>query len=111
MCSDNWDHFVSLRIFGRLTVHNFPAPPSRVLDLGCGTGLWVIDAAKQWKVCLYSPPPPALLDINANQNQHSTFVGFDIKKIQPSVISSPHIGCANPCVLCLAIYFGVEWSI
>lgn len=48
--SDNWDHMVFVRMFGRLTVYDFPAPPEGVLDLGCGTGLWCIEAAKQWPV-------------------------------------------------------------
>jgi len=48
--SDNWDHMVFARMFGRLTVYDFPTPPERVLDLGCGTGLWCIEAAKQWPV-------------------------------------------------------------
>src|ERR1700689_2365314 len=33
-----------------LTMHRFETPPPIVLDLGCGTGLWTIEAAKQWKV-------------------------------------------------------------
>ena len=48
--SDNWDHMVFIRMFGRLTVYDFSAPPEGVLDLGCGTGLWCIEAAKQWPV-------------------------------------------------------------
>lgn len=48
--SDNWDHMVFVRMFGRLTVHDFSTPPEAVLDLGCGTGLWCIEAAKQWPV-------------------------------------------------------------
>jgi len=49
-CSDNWDHMVLVRMFGRLTIYDFPTPPERVLDLGCGTGLWCVEAAKQWPV-------------------------------------------------------------
>jgi ubiquinone/menaquinone biosynthesis C-methylase UbiE len=37
-------------MFGRLTVYSFPTPPEEVLDLGCGTGLWCLEAAKQWPV-------------------------------------------------------------
>lgn len=48
--SDNWDHIIHVHVFQRLSVHDFPRPPKRVLELGCGTGIWVIDAAKQWKV-------------------------------------------------------------
>ncbi|KAG6853975.1 hypothetical protein C0991_011837 [Blastosporella zonata] len=46
-----------------LTLHHFKTPPPVVLDLGCGSGYWVIEAAKKWK--------------------ESAFVGFDIKNIQP----------------------------
>ncbi|KAK0246253.1 hypothetical protein EDD85DRAFT_803611 [Armillaria nabsnona] len=37
-------------------------PPERSLDLGCGTGTWVLDAAKEWPKC--------------------EFVGFDLVNIQ-----------------------------
>ncbi|CAA7265898.1 unnamed protein product [Cyclocybe aegerita] len=30
---------------------NFKTAPARTLDLGCGTGTWVIDAAKEWPEC------------------------------------------------------------
>ncbi|KAF7347703.1 S-adenosyl-L-methionine-dependent methyltransferase [Mycena venus] len=39
-----------------------PATPEHSLDLGCGTGAWVIDAAKEWPNC--------------------DFVGFDLVDIQ-----------------------------
>lgn len=34
-----------------LTLRQAEAPPSNVLDVGCGSGLWLIEAAKQWPVC------------------------------------------------------------
>ncbi|KAJ7925937.1 S-adenosyl-L-methionine-dependent methyltransferase [Mycena leptocephala] len=45
------------------------AAPERSLDLGCGTGAWVIDAAKQWPDC--------------------DFVGFDLVDIQIPLKSLP----------------------
>ncbi|KAF9469862.1 hypothetical protein BDZ94DRAFT_1151510 [Collybia nuda] len=36
--------------------------PQRILDLGCGTGTWIIEAAKEWSAC--------------------EFVGFDLVNIQ-----------------------------
>ncbi|EJD03821.1 S-adenosyl-L-methionine-dependent methyltransferase [Fomitiporia mediterranea MF3/22] len=38
-------------------------PPKRCLDLGCGTGAWILDALKEWRDC--------------------HFVGFDLVNIQP----------------------------
>lgn len=31
-------------------MHQFDTPPECVLDLGCGGGHWVMEAAKQWPV-------------------------------------------------------------
>ncbi|KAJ7597490.1 hypothetical protein C8J56DRAFT_920209 [Mycena floridula] len=50
---------------------NFEQPPENVLDLGCGTGTWVVDAAKEFPQC--------------------DFVGFDLVNIQIplSALDSP----------------------
>ncbi|KAG9314984.1 hypothetical protein JVU11DRAFT_4093 [Chiua virens] len=48
-----------------LTLHDFTTPPATVLDLGCGRGLWAIEAARQW--------------------QGSTVVGFDVQSVQPKL--------------------------
>ncbi|KAF8216065.1 hypothetical protein K438DRAFT_1705016 [Mycena galopus ATCC 62051] len=45
------------------------ATPEHSLDLGCGTGAWVIDAAKEWPTC--------------------DFVGFDLVDIQISLKTLP----------------------
>ncbi|KAI6025964.1 hypothetical protein F5J12DRAFT_456230 [Pisolithus orientalis] len=60
---DHWDHMFMTNCCKSLTLHDFDEPPSRVLDLGCGRGLWAIAAARQW--------------------QGSTVVGFDIADVQP----------------------------
>ncbi|KAF8907313.1 hypothetical protein CPB84DRAFT_302751 [Gymnopilus junonius] len=60
---DIWDHMFLTGHFRSLTTHQFSTPPPVVLDLGCGTGYWVIEAAKQWT--------------------NSKFYGFDVAKIQP----------------------------
>lgn len=51
-----------------LTLHQFETPPSRILDLGCGGGLWVIEAAKQWPVSL-----PLPVDQNAILEKKTSF--------------------------------------
>ncbi|KIJ53421.1 hypothetical protein M422DRAFT_25792 [Sphaerobolus stellatus SS14] len=44
-------------------------PPTRCLDLGCGSGAWIMDAAKQWK--------------------DTEFVGFDYLDVQPKLYMLP----------------------
>lgn len=82
--SDAWDHLFHVHIVNRITVHSFEKPPKSVLELGCGSGIWVIDAAKQWKACC----SPAIQS-SSNQfifAQNTTFVGFDIDKLQPDLL-------------------------
>ncbi|KAG0706757.1 hypothetical protein DFH29DRAFT_116977 [Suillus ampliporus] len=60
---DHWDHMFITNCCRSLTLYDFDGPPSTILDLGCGRGLWAIEAARQW--------------------QGSTIVGFDIESRQP----------------------------
>ncbi|KDQ57325.1 hypothetical protein JAAARDRAFT_35950 [Jaapia argillacea MUCL 33604] len=63
---DVWSHlYVRSLLNTGLTIHPLDPPPTRVLDLGCGGGFWIINAAKEWT--------------------ETTFVGLDIKKIQPDL--------------------------
>lgn len=69
---DVWETKWCQQLCGSLTWHIFnKAPPTKVyahflpvrrdlmthrpqitrLDLGCGTGTWILEAAKEWKVC------------------------------------------------------------
>ncbi|KAL5635858.1 hypothetical protein ACGC1H_004606 [Rhizoctonia solani] len=62
------DHYnlevdLSFRTVVGLTFHKLPAPPAKVLDLGCGTGYWIVKAAHQWT--------------------QTEFIGFDLVPIQP----------------------------
>ncbi|KAF8813307.1 S-adenosyl-L-methionine-dependent methyltransferase [Phlegmacium glaucopus] len=68
---DIWDHMFRISYCKNLTMHQFAEPPALILDLGCGSGLWAVDAAKQWK--------------------NSTIIGFDIAKIQPRLSSIGHV--------------------
>ncbi|PFH49806.1 hypothetical protein AMATHDRAFT_62438 [Amanita thiersii Skay4041] len=53
---------------------NFRQPPGRVLDLGCGTGNWIFEAAKGWPDC--------------------TFVGFDLVNVQvPTILLDSSVRC------------------
>lgn len=68
---DIWDHMFLSSYLRSLTLHQFVHPPTMVLDLGCGSGFWAIEAAKQW--------------------QTSTIIGFDIAKIQPRLTDMEHM--------------------
>lgn len=50
--SDVWDHRFLMNGCQGATVHHSDKAPTSVLDLGCGSGYWAIEAAKQWPVCL-----------------------------------------------------------
>jgi ubiquinone/menaquinone biosynthesis C-methylase UbiE len=66
-------------------MHHFEKPPMTVLDLGCGSGFWAIEAAKQWTVStstFYSAWPLT------RYNQTSSIVGYDFQDIQPNLFSS-----------------------
>lgn len=38
------------RLCSGVSMLPFEDPPESVLDLGCGSGLWAIEAAKAWPV-------------------------------------------------------------
>ena len=48
--SDIWDNMFFESIWGSPTIYNFPSGPATVLDVGCGTGWWVIQMARRWQV-------------------------------------------------------------
>ncbi|KAI9460513.1 hypothetical protein BJY52DRAFT_1262153 [Lactarius psammicola] len=72
--SDAMDHHLWRTLFdSRPTLMVTPNyPPKRVLDLGCGVGMWTIDAARKWP--------------------GTTFVGFDLVNVQfPLNCLEPHV--------------------
>lgn len=50
LVSDNWNQMFLKSLLKGLTLRQADVPPSNVLDVGCGSGLWLIEAAKQWPV-------------------------------------------------------------
>lgn len=48
---ESLDNRLAQYLRGSISFANLDEPPTRVLDLGCGTGVWVIDAAKAWPEC------------------------------------------------------------
>ncbi|KAI0766737.1 S-adenosyl-L-methionine-dependent methyltransferase [Irpex lacteus] len=70
LAHDNWNHMFLKSLSQGLTLRQYNTPPKDILDLGCGSGLWVMDAAQQWKT--------------------SNFIGYDCLRIQPdlSIVTS-----------------------
>ncbi|KAJ4482031.1 hypothetical protein J3R30DRAFT_3285938, partial [Lentinula aciculospora] len=62
---DVWETLFYHQICESLTWHVFEEPPTRVLDIGCGTGSWLLDCARVWRKC--------------------QFVGLDLVPIQPDL--------------------------
>ncbi|KAI0052694.1 hypothetical protein FA95DRAFT_1592645 [Auriscalpium vulgare] len=48
---DVWETTFCMQLSGSLTFHVFPTPPTKVLDLGCGSGSWILEGARQWRNC------------------------------------------------------------
>ncbi|KAF9468493.1 hypothetical protein BDZ94DRAFT_1245494 [Collybia nuda] len=70
---DVWETAFCQDICESLTWHVFETPPSKVLDLGCGTGTWILDCARIWKGC--------------------QFVGLDVVPLHPDLqqVGSPDL--------------------
>ncbi|KAF8631703.1 hypothetical protein AX15_002251 [Amanita polypyramis BW_CC] len=70
---DVWETAFCHDACGSITWHVFKTPPTRVLDLGCGTGSWILSCAKEWGDC--------------------QFVGLDIVPLHPDLrrIGSPDL--------------------
>ncbi|KAJ3881759.1 hypothetical protein F5051DRAFT_321253 [Lentinula edodes] len=62
---DVWETLFYHQICESLTWHVFEDPPTKVLDIGCGTGSWILDSARIWRTC--------------------HFVGMDLVPIQPDL--------------------------
>ncbi|KAK0459813.1 uncharacterized protein EV420DRAFT_1268944, partial [Desarmillaria tabescens] len=48
---DTWETSVCHQICESNTWHVFEKPPSKALDIGCGTGAWILNCARSWKDC------------------------------------------------------------
>ncbi|KAI0771188.1 hypothetical protein BD413DRAFT_476314 [Trametes elegans] len=63
---DVWDNMWQIQLGGSVTMHTLETPPARVLDLGCGTGTWIVNAAREWKVCVdVVPLHPDLIQVGS----------------------------------------------
>ncbi|GBE83124.1 hypothetical protein SCP_0501710 [Sparassis crispa] len=62
---DVWSTMWVQQLCGNIAWHVFQDPPKKVLDLGCGTGTWIVGAAKLWK--------------------ETQFVGLDIVPLHPNL--------------------------
>lgn len=66
---DEWTRLFEFHLVKKCCFFPFTTEPKRVLDLGCGTGSWVVQCAQEWK--------------------DTTFVGLDLVSIQPNL---KHLG-------------------
>lgn len=62
----------------------FQTPPEVVLDLGCGSGIWVLEAASQWQVRSFLGAFYVAYSFTSVQ-QKSTIVGLDVMDVQPNL--------------------------
>ncbi|KAJ6559101.1 hypothetical protein DFH09DRAFT_519405 [Mycena vulgaris] len=65
---DVWETMACQKICDSLTWHVFPTPPTKVLDIGCGTGTWILNCGMAWR--------------------HCHFVGMDVVPLHPDLGAS-----------------------
>ncbi|KAJ7147045.1 hypothetical protein C8R43DRAFT_1129834 [Mycena crocata] len=65
---DVWETMACQKICDSLTWHIFPTPPTKVLDIGCGTGTWILNCGMAWRNC--------------------HFVGMDVVPLHPDLGAS-----------------------
>jgi ubiquinone/menaquinone biosynthesis C-methylase UbiE len=70
-CSDTSTHIFFKTLCNSLTWHEFLEPPEKVLDLGCGTGVWILDAAKQWPTSHFTGTHLPTLNLNTSLKPHT----------------------------------------
>ncbi|KAI9510592.1 hypothetical protein F5148DRAFT_976528 [Russula earlei] len=69
---DVWETAFIRQLCGSLTFHVVETPPTKVLDLGCGSGYWILECAKLWRNC--------------------EFVGLDLVPLHPDL---SHLGSSD----------------
>ncbi|KAK0464444.1 uncharacterized protein EV420DRAFT_1638002 [Desarmillaria tabescens] len=72
---DIWDTHFCRQICESLTWHVFEKPPTKVLDIGCGTGAWILECARTWRDCHFVgldcvPLHPDLLRVGSSDLAH-----------------------------------------
>ncbi|KAL4252270.1 hypothetical protein ABKN59_002545 [Abortiporus biennis] len=83
---DNWNQMFLTSLCRNITMHQFETPPSKVLDLGCGCGFWILEASKKWPAC--------------------HFVGLDTRMHQPDFA---RMGRMDPQLKEYANYGRIQW--
>lgn len=70
---------------GKLHLAPIPDNVKRVLDVGTGTGIWVIEFGNCLILRLSAVYPPVVKFLLADQHPNTTVLGNDLSPIQPTL--------------------------
>jgi ubiquinone/menaquinone biosynthesis C-methylase UbiE len=85
--SEALDHLFFKQLYRGISLHDWgDKQPNAVLDVGCGIGSWILDAARVWSVSHFSVPyQSAIIASFISSQSTNLFVGFDVVQIQPDL--------------------------
>lgn len=81
---DKHHHLATLILRGRLTTAPIGKSLQRILDVGCGTGIWTIDIGR-WSLRFKSP---MLTTFPGDEFPAAQVVGVDLSPTQPTMLVS-----------------------
>lgn len=82
---DMHHHLATLILRGRLITAPIGKYPQRVLDVGCGTGIWSIDMGKLLISELFCEEIMLLTKILGDEYPSAQILGVDLSPTQPNV--------------------------
>jgi len=78
-------HLATLILEGKLTTAPIGKSPQRILDVGCGTGIWSIDAGNVIPFERSSEEPAVLTNLSGDEWPSAQVIGVDLSPTQPSL--------------------------
>jgi hypothetical protein len=82
---DQHHHLATLILGGKLTTAPIGQNPQRILDVGCGTGIWSMDAGKIIPFKMSYEESLALTNFTGDEFPSAQVVGVDLRPTQPSM--------------------------